>query len=253
MPARALVSRAGDRRAASRGRRPSRNVDGSTSSRLTFDRVHVRRGRDRDRRGGATAGTADAGIPDARRRASSSSASRPRALDVTLDYIKLRQQFGGRSAASRCCSTARSTASSISSSIARCVYRVLAAFDAGEHHPAMVSAVKARASRCALGDRSRRAADAWRHRLHRRARHRPLLQARDGARRAIRRRAQSYRPLLRPDARSRARSGAADACRERRDSRGAALRDRRARRSRRSRSTVPRRATATTRRCSMRC
>jgi alkylation response protein AidB-like acyl-CoA dehydrogenase len=27
---------------------------------------------------------------------------------------------------------------------------VLAAFDAGEHHPAMVSAAKARASRCAL-------------------------------------------------------------------------------------------------------
>jgi alkylation response protein AidB-like acyl-CoA dehydrogenase len=30
------------------------------------------------------------------------------------------------------------------------VYRVLAAYDAGEHHPAMVSAAKARASRAAL-------------------------------------------------------------------------------------------------------
>jgi alkylation response protein AidB-like acyl-CoA dehydrogenase len=30
------------------------------------------------------------------------------------------------------------------------IYRVLAAFDAGEHHPAMVAAAKARASRSAL-------------------------------------------------------------------------------------------------------
>ena len=99
------------------------------------------------------------------------------ALEVTLDYIKLRQQFG-KPIGSFQVLQHRAVDGFIDIELNRSlVYRVLAAFDAGEHHPAMVSAAKARASRCGVGDRSRRAADARRHRLYRGARHRPLLQA----------------------------------------------------------------------------
>jgi alkylation response protein AidB-like acyl-CoA dehydrogenase len=72
------------------------------------------------------------------------------ALDVTLDYIKLRQQFG-KPIGSFQVLQHRAVNGFIDVELNRSlVYRVLAAFDAGEHHPAMVSAAKARASRCAL-------------------------------------------------------------------------------------------------------
>ena len=71
-------------------------------------------------------------------------------LDVALDYIKLRRQFG-RPIGSFQVLQHRAVDGFVDIELNRSlVYRVLAAFDAGEHHPAMVSAAKARASRCAL-------------------------------------------------------------------------------------------------------
>jgi 3-oxochol-4-en-24-oyl-CoA dehydrogenase len=72
------------------------------------------------------------------------------ALDVTLDYVKLRQQFG-RPIGSFQVLQHRAVDGFIDIELDRSlVYRVLAAWDAGEHHPAMVAAAKARASRSAL-------------------------------------------------------------------------------------------------------
>ena len=69
------------------------------------------------------------------------------ALDVTLDYIKLRQQFG-KPIGSFQVLQHRAVNGFIDIELNRSLaYRVLAAYDAGEHHPAMVSAAKARASR----------------------------------------------------------------------------------------------------------
>src|SRR5262249_47551933 len=72
------------------------------------------------------------------------------ALDVTLDYVKLRQQFG-RPIGSFQVLQHRAVDGFIDVELDRSlVYRVLAAWDAGERHPAMVAAAKARASRSAL-------------------------------------------------------------------------------------------------------
>jgi alkylation response protein AidB-like acyl-CoA dehydrogenase len=72
------------------------------------------------------------------------------AHDVTLDYIKLRQQFG-RPIGSFQVLQHRAVNGFIDIELNRSLaYRVISAFDAGEHDPAMVSAVKARTSRCAL-------------------------------------------------------------------------------------------------------
>ncbi len=72
------------------------------------------------------------------------------ALNVTLDYIKMRQQFG-RPIGSFQVLQHRAVDGFIDIELDRSLaYRVLAAFDAGEHHPAMVCAAKARASRSAL-------------------------------------------------------------------------------------------------------
>jgi alkylation response protein AidB-like acyl-CoA dehydrogenase len=72
------------------------------------------------------------------------------ALDVTLDYIKLRQQFG-KPIGSFQILQHRAVDGFIDIELDRSLlYRVLAEFDAGEHHPAMVDAVKARASRTAF-------------------------------------------------------------------------------------------------------
>jgi alkylation response protein AidB-like acyl-CoA dehydrogenase len=69
---------------------------------------------------------------------------------MTLDYIKLRQQFG-RPIGSFQILQHRAVNSFIDIELNRSlVYRVLADYDAGEHHPAMVAAAKARASRSAL-------------------------------------------------------------------------------------------------------
>ena len=126
-----------------------RNVDGSTASRLTFDRVPCPRGTgDRHRRGGKTAGRQlqeflmlGAAVELVGLAAA--------ALDVTLEYIKLRQQFG-RPIGSFQVLQHRAVNAFIDIELNRSlVYRVLAAYDRGEHHPAMISAAKARASRSA--------------------------------------------------------------------------------------------------------
>jgi alkylation response protein AidB-like acyl-CoA dehydrogenase len=72
------------------------------------------------------------------------------ALDVTLDYLKLRQQFG-RPIGSFQALQHRAVDSFVDIELNRSlVYRVLAAYDAGVYETAMMSAAKARASRCAL-------------------------------------------------------------------------------------------------------
>lgn len=72
------------------------------------------------------------------------------ALDMTLDYIKLRQQFGKplgsfQALQHRCAD--RFVDIELNRSL---VYRVFSAWDTGQAHPAMASAAKARSSRCAL-------------------------------------------------------------------------------------------------------
>jgi alkylation response protein AidB-like acyl-CoA dehydrogenase len=126
-----------------------RNVDGSTASRLTFDRVHV------------PAEQVIATGAEARRLATQLQefltlgaavelvGLAAAALDVTLEYIKLRQQFG-RPIGSFQVLQHRAVNAFIDIELNRSlVYRVLAAYDRGEHHPAMISAAKARASRSA--------------------------------------------------------------------------------------------------------
>jgi alkylation response protein AidB-like acyl-CoA dehydrogenase len=72
------------------------------------------------------------------------------AHEITLDYIKLRQQFG-RPIGSFQVLAHRAVDGFIDVELNRSLlYRVAADFDAGTYHPAMVSAVKARTSRAAL-------------------------------------------------------------------------------------------------------
>jgi hypothetical protein len=126
------------------------NVDGSTSSRLTFAKVQV------------PAENVIATGDEARRlavqlqellmlgAAAELVGLAAAALDVTLDYVKLRQQFG-KPIGSFQVLQHRAVNGFIDIELNRSlVYRVLAAHDAGQHHPAMVSAAKARASRSAL-------------------------------------------------------------------------------------------------------
>jgi alkylation response protein AidB-like acyl-CoA dehydrogenase len=127
-----------------------RNVDGSTSSTLTFTRLHV------------PAENVMATGPAARRlvprmqeflmlaAAAELVGLASAALEVTLDYLKLRQQFG-KPIGSFQVLQHRAVNGFIDIELNRSLtYRVLAAYDAGEHHPAMASAAKARASRAAL-------------------------------------------------------------------------------------------------------
>ncbi len=91
-----------------------------------------------------------AGIPGACAPAPSWSDLAAGAHDLTLDYIKLRQQFG-RPIGSFQVLQHRAVDGFIDIELNRSLlFRVLAAFDAGETHPAMASAVKARTSRSAL-------------------------------------------------------------------------------------------------------
>jgi alkylation response protein AidB-like acyl-CoA dehydrogenase len=126
------------------------NVDGSMASRLTFARTQV------------SAAHVIATGAEARRLTlqmqevlmlGSSVALiglAAAALDVTLDYIKLRQQFG-RPIGSFQILQHRAVDGYVDIELNRSLaYRVLAAFDAGEHRPPMVAAAKARASRTAL-------------------------------------------------------------------------------------------------------
>ena len=126
------------------------NVDGSTSSKVTFAKVHV------------PAENVIATGAEARKlavqmqeflmlgAAAELAGLAAAALEVTLDYVKLRQQFG-KPIGSFQVLQHRAVNGFIDIELNRSlVYRVLAAYDAGEHHPAMVSAAKARASRAAL-------------------------------------------------------------------------------------------------------
>ncbi len=128
----------------------SNNVDGSASGRIVFAKVHVpsadvvAQGTEAQRlamrmQEFLALGTAVELIGLA-----------AGALDVTLDYIKLRQQFG-RPIGSFQVLQHRAVDGFIDIELNRSlVYRVLADYDAGEHHLAMVAAAKARASRSAL-------------------------------------------------------------------------------------------------------
>jgi alkylation response protein AidB-like acyl-CoA dehydrogenase len=72
------------------------------------------------------------------------------ALDMTVEYIKLRQQFGkplGSFQALQHRVADRFVDIELNRSL---VYRVSSAWDSGQAHPAMMSAAKARSSRCAL-------------------------------------------------------------------------------------------------------
>ncbi|OGA75936.1 MAG: hypothetical protein A3G27_05410 [Betaproteobacteria bacterium RIFCSPLOWO2_12_FULL_66_14] len=72
------------------------------------------------------------------------------ALDMTLQYIKLRQQFG-KPLGSFQALQHRAASCFVDIELNRSlVYRVFSAWDAAQCHPAMVSATKARASRTAL-------------------------------------------------------------------------------------------------------
>jgi alkylation response protein AidB-like acyl-CoA dehydrogenase len=126
------------------------NVDGSMSSRIAFDRVQVPAA-DVIARGAEAQGlTARMQEFLALGVAAELIGLAAGALDVTLDYIKLRQQFG-KPIGSFQILQHRAVNGFIDIELDRSLlYRVLAEFDAGEHHPAMVDAVKARASRTAF-------------------------------------------------------------------------------------------------------
>jgi alkylation response protein AidB-like acyl-CoA dehydrogenase len=126
------------------------NVDGSMSSRIAFGRVQVpaadviARGADARRLSARMQEFLALGV------AAELIGLAAGALDVTLDYIKLRQQFG-KPIGSFQILQHRAVDGFIDIELDRSLlYRVLVEFDAGEHHPAMVDAVKARASRTAF-------------------------------------------------------------------------------------------------------
>ena len=99
-----------------------RNVDGSTSSRLTFDRRPCAAAEQVIATGAEakTAGRADCRNSCARRRGRADRPRRRARSTSRSTTSSCASSSASRSAASRCCSTARSTASSISSSTARC-------------------------------------------------------------------------------------------------------------------------------------
>jgi alkylation response protein AidB-like acyl-CoA dehydrogenase len=127
-----------------------RNVDGSTSSTLSLTKIHVPP--DWLIATGAAAGKLTGELQEFLTLGAAAElvGLAAAALEVTLDYIKLRQQFG-RPIGSFQVLQHRAVDGFVDVELNRSlVYRVLAAFDAGEHHPAMVSAAKARAARAAL-------------------------------------------------------------------------------------------------------
>jgi alkylation response protein AidB-like acyl-CoA dehydrogenase len=125
------------------------NVDGSTASTLTFDNVAVAlehviaRGEAAVRLAGELqdalallTGVELIGLA-------------AEAHAITTDYIKLREQFG-KPIGSFQALQHRAVNGMIDVELNRSLaYRVLADFDRGQHHPAMVSAVKARTARIA--------------------------------------------------------------------------------------------------------
>lgn len=126
------------------------NVDGSTSSTLTFDQVRI--GKDQVLAQGEKAATIAAKMHQLLSLGASVEllGVAQAALDITLDYMKLRQQFG-KPIGSFQALQHRAVNCYVDLELNRSlIYAVLSAWDAGAAHPAMVSAVKARLSRCGL-------------------------------------------------------------------------------------------------------
>jgi 3-oxochol-4-en-24-oyl-CoA dehydrogenase len=127
-----------------------RNVDGSSSSALRFAAVHVPA--ERLIATGAEARRLTSQLQEFLTLGAAAElvGLAAAALAVTLDYVKLRQQFG-RPIGSFQVLQHRAVDGFVDIELDRSlIYRVLAAWDAGEYHPAMVAAAKARASRSAL-------------------------------------------------------------------------------------------------------
>lgn len=126
------------------------NVDGSTSSTLTF--THARIGEAQVLARGEKAAAIEAKMHELLSLGASVEllGVAQAALDMTLDYIKLRQQFG-KPIGSFQAIQHRAVNCYVDLELNRSlIYAVLSAWDAGAAHPAMVSAVKARLSRCGL-------------------------------------------------------------------------------------------------------
>jgi alkylation response protein AidB-like acyl-CoA dehydrogenase len=126
------------------------NVDGSTSSTLTFSRVAVA---DHDivAQGALAAATA-ARMQDLLVLGTSAEllGAAAAALDATVAYTRLREQFG-RKIGSFQALQHRMVDRFVDAELNRSLlYKVLAAWDAGAAHPAMVPAVKARVGKGAL-------------------------------------------------------------------------------------------------------
>ena len=126
------------------------NVDGSTSSTLTLN--HARIGKAQVLARGEKASAIAAKMHDLLSLGASVEllGVAQAALDMTLDYIKLRQQFG-KPIGSFQALQHRAVNCYVDLELNRSlIYAVLSAWDADAAHPAMVSAVKARLSRCGL-------------------------------------------------------------------------------------------------------
>ncbi|MBX9823588.1 MAG: acyl-CoA/acyl-ACP dehydrogenase [Xanthobacteraceae bacterium] len=126
------------------------NVDGSTSSRLVFDRAALPAGQVIAKGGKAEAIAAKTNELLLLGTAVELLGTAQAALDITLAYIKLREQFG-KPIGSFQALQHRAVNCYVDAELNRSlIFAVLAAWDAGTCHPAMVAAAKARASRCAL-------------------------------------------------------------------------------------------------------
>ncbi len=126
------------------------NVDGSTSSRLVFDRVALSADQAIAKGGKAEAIAAKMNELLLLGTAVELLGTAQAALDITLAYIKLREQFG-KPIGSFQALQHRAVNCYVDAELNRSlIFAVLAAWDAGTCHPAMVPAAKARASRCAL-------------------------------------------------------------------------------------------------------
>jgi alkylation response protein AidB-like acyl-CoA dehydrogenase len=131
-------------------RRVEANVDGSTSATVAFDRVAVAADYIIARDAAAVRLTAEMADVLSLLGGIELLGLAAAAHDMTMDYIKLRQQFG-KPIGSFQALQHRAVNGMIDIELNRSlIYRVLADFDRGMHHPAMVAAVKARASRVAL-------------------------------------------------------------------------------------------------------
>jgi 3-oxochol-4-en-24-oyl-CoA dehydrogenase len=126
------------------------NVDGSTSSEMSFGAVTI--GLDAVLARSDTARRVTAGMRDVLALGASAEllGLSQAALDMSLEHIRLRQQFG-KPLGSFQALQHRAASCFVDIELNRSlVYRVVSAWDAAQCHPAMVSAAKARTSRAAL-------------------------------------------------------------------------------------------------------